>query len=410
MQQYSSNPLFDYSSMGIVIVDASSRIIKANSFAMHLFGYADGELNGSSIHTLIPTRFHAEHVKHEHQYYSHPHHRPMGVALDLVGIRKDGREFPVEVSLASYKEQGALYVIAFISDITARKNSELEIKRLNAQLEQKVRLRTEALANTIDELKKQVKETEATEQELIQIQQELKKALANEKELGELKSRFVSMASHEFRTPLSTILSSAYLLQRYVTTDDQPKREKHIERIVSSVNTLTDILNDFLSVGKIEEGKINAHMVYLNVRNNIEATVNELKTIQKKGQNIYYKHTGEEHGCLDPSLLKHVMMNLISNAVKFSPENAAIYISSSGDADQLTISIKDQGVGISKEDQGHLFERFFRGANVANIQGTGLGLHIVSRYVELMNGDVECHSELNKGTEFVIRFQNINNN
>jgi PAS domain S-box-containing protein len=410
MQQYSSNPLFDYSSMGIVIVDSSSHITMANPFALRLFGYADGELNGLSIHTLIPTRFHARHEKHEQKFYSEPCHRPMGVAMDLVGIKKDGFEFPVEVSLASYEEKGELRVISFISDITTRKKNEEEIRQLNAELEEKVRQRTDALAHTILQLKKQVKETEATEKELMQIQQELKKALENEKELSELKSRFVSMASHEFRTPLSTILSSSYLMQRYVTTEHQPKREKHIERIVSSVNTLTDILNDFLSVGRIEEGKINAHCVHLNVKSNIESTINELKTIQKKGQNIYYKHTGNEHGYFDPSLLKHVMMNLISNAVKFSPENAAIYITSSGQTDQFEISIKDQGVGISKEDQEHLFERFFRGANVLNIQGTGLGLHIVSRYVELMNGTVKCHSELNKGTEFLISFKNINNN
>jgi len=396
--------------MGIVIVDDKGVIAMANPFALQLFGYQAGELEGKCIQVLIPGRYHQKHTEHEHRYYQQPHMRPMGKAIDLVGMRKDGTEFPVEISLANYTEEGRLQVIAFVSDISERKKNEEEIKQLNAELEQKVKQRTIALHRTIEELKRQVQETEATEQELIQIQQELKNALANEKELGELKSRFVSMASHEFRTPLSTILSSSYLLQRYATTEEQPKREKHLERIISSVNTLTDILNDFLSVGKIEEGKINAHPVHMNVKHNIESTVNELKTIQKKGQNIYYKHCGQEEGYLDPSLLKHVMMNLISNAVKFSPENASIYINSAGTTNEIKISIKDQGVGISKEDQTHLFERFFRGANVSNIQGTGLGLHIVSRYVELMNGAVTCTSELDQGTEFVVTFHDIHNN
>ncbi len=233
----------------------------------------------------------------------------------------------------------------------------------------------------------------------------LKKALKKERELGELKSRFVSMASHEFRTPLSTILSSAYLLAKYTTTEDQPKREKHLDRIISSVNMLTDILNDFLSIGRIEEGKITLRLATSNIREIVNGTINEIKPLFRNGQAIDYSHSGEEMVTLDAGLLKHIILNLLSNAIKFSFENSPIELKTINDKDKFILTVKDHGIGISKEDQQHLFERFFRGTNVTHIQGTGLGLHIVSRYAELMNGNVQCKSELEKGTEFIVKFE-----
>lgn len=236
-------------------------------------------------------------------------------------------------------------------------------------------------------------------------EQKLKKALRKERELGELKSRFVSMASHEFRTPLSTILSSAYLLAKYTATEDQSKREKHVDRIISSVNMLTDILNDFLSLGRIEEGKIAIRPAISNIKEIVNGTINEIKPLFKDGQTIGYKHSGEEMVKLDIGLLKHIILNLLSNAIKFSPGNSLIELETVNDDKKFLLSVKDHGIGISKDDQQHLFERFFRGTNVTHIQGTGLGLHIVHRYAELMNGKVQCKSELEKGTEFVVTFE-----
>lgn len=239
--------------------------------------------------------------------------------------------------------------------------------------------------------------------------EKLRFALEKEKELSVLKSRFVSMASHEFRTPLSTVLSSVYLIKKYTTGEDQTKREKHLERIVSSVNMLTDILNDFMSEGKIEEGKIHVRLTEFNIRDLILATAGEMKSILKKKQKIRYIHEGSPEVCMDVSLLKHIIMNLISNASKFSVEELPIEIKSRKQNGQISISVKDYGIGISKEDQKHLMERFFRGANAGHIQGTGLGLHIVSKYAELMNGKVHFKSELEKGSEFIITFQDKSN-
>jgi signal transduction histidine kinase len=212
------------------------------------------------------------------------------------------------------------------------------------------------------------------------------------------------MASHEFRTPLSTILSSVTLLSKYITTEEQSRREKHIDRIKSSVTNLTDILNEFLSLGKIEDGKVEPRWTEFSIQEHVASLIKQMETICKAGQKIIYKHNGKEQVELDPALLQNVFINLISNAIKFSPEQKPIHVTTTVGDDGLHISIKDEGLGISREDQQHLFELFFRGNNVTNIQGTGLGLHIVSRYIQLMNGTISCESELEAGTTFHIFF------
>lgn len=231
--------------------------------------------------------------------------------------------------------------------------------------------------------------------------------LNKEKELGDLKSRFVSMASHEFRTPLSTVLSSAYLLERYTTEEEQPKRMRHLQRIVSAVETLTEILNDFLSLGKIEEGKIQVKFSKFNIEELIGNIINDIRDSMHKGQNIHYTHQGNPMVNLEPSLLKHIVLNLISNAVKFSPEKSVFIIKTNILPAGIILSVKDNGMGISNDDQKHLTERFFRGSNAGNIQGTGLGLHLVAKYAELMNGTIKCNSVIGEGTEFVINFENL---
>lgn len=375
--------LFNNGAIGIITVNQKGEIISINKFALNQFGYTEEhELVGKTIEVLIPKRFKQSHSQHRNNYQSaSAHSRPMGSGMDLYGIKKDDTEFPVEVCLSPYMgKDGGQYVTAFISDISIRKQSEIELIKLNAELEQKVTERTKSLSE----------------------------ALEKEKDLNELKSRFVSMASHEFRTPLSTILSSSYIASKYTTTEEQAKREKHHQRIVASVNTLTDTLNDFLLIGKIEEGKMQTRFSDINVPELINAMIGEMQTILRKGQRLVYKHTGDPVFFLDPSLLKHIMMNLLSNAIKFSPDNSDINIKTQNTNEALTLAVKDSGMGISKEDQQHLFERFFRGSNVTNIEGTGLGLHIVAKYTELMHGNITCESDIDKGTEFIVTLRNQN--
>jgi PAS domain S-box-containing protein len=399
MQSTTSNPFnesnryeafFNFASMGIVVVNSKSLIQSVNPFALKLFGYSMEEIINKPIEVLIPQRYHDKHIGHRDAYTKNPKSRPMGVGVDLFALKKDGTEFPVEVSLGNYDNNGERNVIAFISDISIRKRAESEIDKLNGELEITVEQRTKELTETLHQLE--------------QSKEELSKSLAKEKELNELKSRFVSMASHEFRTPLSTVLSSAYLIEKYNNTEDQPKREKHLQRIISSVNMLTDILNEFLSVGKIEEGKIQVRLIEFDLQKQIEEILQEMQSNAKKEQQIQYAHFGEPLVILDVSLIKHIVMNLISNAIKFSGEKSKIEVKTVVREKTIELSVKDFGIGISPDDQTHLMERFFRGKNAINIQGTGLGLHIIAKYAELMNGRVSCTSELDKGTEFVLTF------
>lgn len=650
--------LFKHATMGILVTDSFGKILTINPYGAREFGYTKKELAGKPIEVLMPKRYRHHHATNHKTYLHQPTSRMMGKERQITAVKKNGTEFPVEISLSSYKHKKESFVIAFIENISQRKKAEAEIAKLNAQLEAKIERRTKDLKHTLQQLETtnhqleealsfqnallqnagamiissdvngvirtfnhtaekklgysaaevidkhspvlfhcpeqtkerarqfskelgepiepgfetyiakakknmmyedewiyvrkdgthfpvtlivtalrnnlnevtgymgisaDITERKKAEEQILSVtrlltsiinnypdgflavidknyhyifvggeavrllglnsekmigkrlfpliddtkwkemeallknvfngerltdialpefkpglqftfdafplketngsiekiavmsrnvsalkkmQQDLQAALEKEKQLGELKSRFVSIASHEFRTPLSTILSSANLLERYTTSEDQPKRNRHIQYIISSVNLLTDTLNDFLSVGKIEEGKITVKPVLFDLRTLMKTIISEMKSTLKPKQKIKYLHSGNQTVFSDPSLLRHIVMNLVSNASKFSPENTTTFIKTNHTGGQLRLSVKDEGIGISKDDQKHLMERFFRGANAENIQGTGLGLHIVSKYSDLMNGTVECKSELDKGTEFIITFIN----
>lgn len=400
--------LFQFASMGILVANAGAEIILVNNFLLALFGYSNQhEITGKKIETLIPARYHHKHIHQRDHYIEDPKPRPMGLGKDLFAVKKDGTEFPVEISLSNYTTAEGSFTIAFVSDITKRKEYENgitlqkealainneKIEELNNELEEKVELRT--------------KQLQATMQELEVSKDELTKALSTEKDLSDLKSRFVSMASHEFRTPLSTILSSASLVAKYTETEEQEKRNKHILRIKSSVSNLTNLLDEFLSIGKIEDGKIIAHNIEFNIREMITALCSEMESIAKNKQQFNYLHTGDEIIFSDSALLRNIITNLLSNAIKFSAEGSLIEVTANITNTAIVLTVKDNGIGISREDQEHLFERFFRGTNVTNIQGTGLGLHIVGKYIEILDGEIEFESELEKGTSFIIKLKRV---
>ena len=219
-----------------------------------------------------------------------------------------------------------------------------------------------------------------------------------------MKSRFISMASHEFRTPLATILSSTSLISKYIETDQAEKSEKHIARIKNAVTGLTEILNDFLSLGKLEEGKVRANYNQVDVQSVLEDVVSELQAIAKKGQKIELEFAGPSDYYIDKQMFRNILINLIANALKFSAENTVVKVTCLVSENDMLVRVKDQGIGIPDEDQEHLFERFFRGRNASNIQGTGLGLNIVLKYLEMLNGKIDFVSEENVGTTFTLVF------
>ncbi len=394
--------LFEYATEGIIVSDSKGVLRMVNPSAERIFGYSNDELNGKSIEVLLPSRYKDKHVVHRDNYIEKPSPRSMGIGRDLYGKRKDGTEILVEISLSPFTTKDGSFIMSFIVDITERKRNESELRiaheslkqtsealsSLNTELEEKVRERTDELAEAI--------------QKLAESKQEVMRALEKEIELNELKSRFITTASHEFRTPLGTILSSASLLLRYELPADKDKRKKHIDRIKSSVNNLTEILNDFLSIEKLEEGIVRVKPQIFDLKQLTKEITEDMQTISKNGQTLAWKFSGNTEILLDPQLMKNALINLISNAIKYSPENKNIDVNIEVSKSKVAIEIIDQGIGIPSEDKLHVFERFYRAKNCGNVQGTGLGLNIVKKYIELMNGKISFKSEFGIGTTFFV--------
>ncbi len=397
--------VFEFATLGIIIADAKGRVVKMNRFAEVQFGYTREEVLGCEIETFIPEENRAAHYLHREQYMHSPSHRAMGEGRNLHGRRKDETIFPTEISLSHYTTNGDRFVIAFIIDISKTKQNEViveaqknelvqfaaQMQKLNVELEQRVEDRTKMLKETLFELEKR--------------QVELASAVEKEKQLIDLKSRFVTMASHEFRTPLSTILSSVSLIGKYPNPEDASKRDKHINRIKQAVRDMKDILEDFLSLEKMDDNKVALHPESFTAKSFqqlIKGIVNEMQRLAKQGQKIEYIHHGDSAVNFDQKMLRHVITNLISNAIKFSYEFSTITVESKTNQSNLMLSVTDTGIGISEDAQQHLFERFYRAENAANVQGTGLGLHIVGRYIDMAGGRVEMKSKLNEGTTFTV--------
>lgn len=231
----------------------------------------------------------------------------------------------------------------------------------------------------------------------------LVKSLEKEKELNELKTQFMSIASHEFRTPLSTILSSVSLLSHYNNAEHQVKHRKHIRRIQSMVKNLTSILNDFLSLSRLQEKEIKISPEFFDIIQFSRNVIEDMQTVAKNKQKLTYRHIGKvENIETDPHIFKNILINLLSNAIKYSKENTNIDLVTQILDNQLVAKIIDKGIGIPKEEQVLLFDRFFRASNVENEQGTGLGLNIVKHYADLLLGTIAFESTLGKGSTFTI--------
>lgn len=488
--------LFESIEEGFIIVDQSGTIVLANPRTCELFGYEKGTIIGLKVEDLIPFNLRKKHKKIRTDFHQSPKKRSMGAGMNLQACRKDGSNFYVEISLNHIKVEDNTYVSALITDISERVMHEREIKELNSDLEEKVRLRTKEVresqelysaiarnfpngtinvfdrdlnyvfvegkelfqlgitsenligTNYLEKISEEIRpkikkalmtvfqgeaqdfeidfkgqnyrinavplsfgstqidrilvvEKNITAQKQIAIQQN--EALEKERSLNEMKSRFVSMASHEFRTPLSTVLSSASLIEKYIEKERYDKTAKHTDRIKKSVHGLTEILNDFLSVDKLETQITPVRFLDFDYEQLSKDMVEEMETITKNGQEIHRELKCEKFTInSDPNIIKNILYNLISNAIKYSGENKPILYRSEISDKQLLIFVRDQGIGIPKQDQEQLFTRFFRAKNVTNIKGTGLGLNIVKKYLEMLNGTLTFESEENQETTFYI--------
>jgi two-component system sensor kinase FixL len=376
---------------GIITIDSKGIMESLNPSALKLFGYGADELLGKNISMLMPEpdqSAHDEYIGHYHR--THEKHI-IGKGREVRGLRKDGSTFPFRLAVSEVQYENRKIFTGFIHDLSKEKEAEERLKEYAAELEALVEERTKSLKKTVTALR--------------EAKEEVSLSLEKEKELNQLKSRFVSMASHEFRTPLSSVQLSASLIEKYAHPYENPQIAKHVHKIKNAVGNLTTILNDFLSLERLEAGRVEPAFHAFDLVKLAEEITEEMQMIAKQDQNIIYQHTGlESMVMLDQNLLKNCMINLINNAIKYSGENTFIEFNTEITELQYIVTIRDNGIGIPDTDQKHLFQPFFRAHNTGSIPGTGLGLNIVLRYVGLMNGKVHFESKINQGTTFVLTF------
>ncbi|SNR66328.1 PAS domain-containing sensor histidine kinase [Lutibacter flavus] len=391
------NVLFEAVSEGVVVVDGNQTIVATNKAAEKMFGYAKDELRTQQLQILIPPNYHPTHGGHFKKYYKDPTTRQMGHKRELYGAKKNGDKFPVEVGLNPFEINNKKYVMSIVIDITVRKGAEDKIIELNKLLEGKISERTSELNKTVSNLQNEINKRVKAESKLIS-------ALKKEKELNELKTKFLSLVSHEFKTPLSGVLNAAILVGKYKLTEMQDKREKHLLTIKNKVHYLDGILNDFLSIERLESGKVNYKFSSFKLSKVVNEVIYNANLMLKNGQYIIYpKNIDNLDLYQDEKILELVLSNILNNAIKYSPENTQIDFKITPGPKIIVFEIKDQGIGIPPKDQKHIFNRYFRAENALTNQGTGIGLNIVKTHLESLGGSVMFKSIHNEGTTFTVK-------
>src|ERR1700712_2951876 len=376
---------------GIITIDERGNVESINPAACKLFDYTPEEVIGKNVSVLMPPPDKEQHDAYLQRYQKTGKAHIIGIGRDVVGLKKDGTRFPFRLGISEVQYSGRKIYAGFIHDISHQREAEERLKEYTTHLEELVSERTQSLNATVEALQS--------------AKEEVSFSLEKEKELGLLKSRFVSIASHEFRTPLTSVQLSVSLIEQYAKVLNSANIVKHVGKIKSAVGNLTSILNDFLSLEKLEAGKQEAAYHDFDLVVFSEAIAEEMQALAKQNQNIIYQHTGIKSIIrLDQNLLKNCIVNLVSNAIKYSGENSFIGFTTEINDRKCIITVSDNGIGIPDADQKHLFEAFFRAHNTGTIPGTGLGLNIVARYTNLMNGKIDFKSEVNQGTLFTITF------
>ena len=387
-------------SVGIILLDAQQHIIEANQSAERMFGYKIKELNQLHFQVLFSD---ANTIQLENQlkvFLNQGVKEKKEKNLSIYGMHKSKSMFPVELSLNVFKLCDKEYIMALVTDISTRKEQEEKLSKLNAKFEQKIILKTKELNETISQL-------EHENMLRVDAEKDINIAFRRERELNKLKTNFLSLVSHEFKTPLSGILTSIILLGKYNLAEQQEKRDKHIKIITDKVQYLNNILNDFLSLEKLETGNINYNLSTFKLGKVIKEVVSNANILLKEGQTIDYSDSIDEISLFqDEKIIELTLSNLINNAIKYSSENSVIAIKVRQDIEITTLEIIDDGIGIPKIDQKNIFNRYFRAENALLTEGTGIGLNISKTHIENLGGSINFESTENKGTTFTISIPN----
>ncbi|PID62591.1 MAG: hypothetical protein CR986_01055 [Ignavibacteriae bacterium] len=316
--------------------------------------------------------------------------------LQIEMIKADGKKI-----IANYNGQiislaGKKHLLSWYEDITKKLKNEKEIKEHRINLEKLVEERTEELSETNKKLEVKIRKTKETEEAA-------KSALEKSEELVKLKSQFMSLASKEFRTPLTTILTASQSIDNYLKKDDKINIARNSKKIQDSVHNLISILGEIIVLSKTDKAKIGIDYQNVNIKELVENIITNISYQKKLNQNIIVENNLTQFEVLaDPKILNHILTNLLINGINYSYDNSTIKLKLNNSEDKLILKVSDNGPGISKEDIHRIFEAFYRGNNGTNIQGSGLGLSVVKKYVEIYKGNIAVNSDNKSGTEFTV--------
>lgn len=396
----------------IIIINAKGTILLLNESAAKIFGYEKSELLLKNVNVLTPEPHNSQHDQYIKNHIQTGINKIIGIGREVVGVKKDGTQFPVRLAVSKFIVEEEIYFTGVIHDLTAQKEVEQKLIYVNKNLENLVDSRTGQLRESINQLSSNNLALETEINERIEIEKKLKlrekellNALEKERDLNLLKSRFVSIASHEFRTPLANILSSINLIEHYDSAETRAKKINHLAKIKNNIHYLNGILNEFLTLTRIEEGKFNIKLESIDLIHLVQEITEEFNLLKKPEQTIRMNYeTSPEYQILtDQNCVRHIINNLIANAVKYSGDSSKIDINIRDTELHTEISVADDGIGIPESEQKFIFDIFYRGSNVLNIQGTGLGLNIVKKYLDVLQGSISFKSKEKEGTQFTIK-------
>jgi len=386
---------------GTLIFDKEFDIIYANDEVFNISSYNESELLDFRLEDLVAPES-LENVKNILNDVLNKVIESKKFEFDLINRYGEIRNIFASCSFTN-DFQGNKALVLQILDITDIKSAERRMIEINHELEQRVNERTSQLQETMDDLKVEIAVRKKAELELQLAKEEVDNALEKEKELNTLKTRFISMISHEYRTPLTVILTSTYLVEQYYQGEHQEQFNKFLGKIRNSVDTMTQLLEDVLTIGKAESVKSKIIPKKINIIDYIREIIEECKVVDKDKHNFILNYELSSPEIIsDEKSLRHIFQNIISNAAKYSPGADEVTIDIKENSRNLVVYVTDKGIGIPNDDIANLFETFHRASNVGSISGTGLGLSIVKRCLDSLYGEIGVQSELGKGTKFIL--------
>jgi hypothetical protein len=374
---------FDSMQLGILVFNHQKNIVLANNPSCKIFGYKKGELAGKNIDELF------KYTLLFNDFIKNPKSKKFKSTIEITGKSKKEKSIFLELSFGILNFEGETYYKILLNDINIRKEKEQQIKHLNAHLEGELEMRNKELEKLI-----------------VQLQKSLNKEI----ELNNLKLSFITLASHEFKTPLSGILSSTELMDKYADLGNVKKRKEHLKKVNSMVNHLNAILDDFLTLDNIEKGIIKPSYNFFKISYLKSQILKKTTPFLRNNQVLKVEMLNDDNIYHDIKIITIILSNLLYNSIKYSGENGIVKVTLSSSNSHIIFTVEDDGIGIPKDEQSLIFNRFFRAKNVLYYPGTGNGLNIVKGYVSNLNGKISFKSTENQGTIFNVKLPKITNN